>query len=85
SENNDIPPAYFYSASLLEQAGYRDRAVDLMEVAVNLDPENPIYRRELGRLYDLTGRRDRALEELRKSLELDPYQPQVKAVLKRLL
>jgi tetratricopeptide (TPR) repeat protein len=67
---NQIKAALIYRA-----LGRSDRAEELLEKAITLEPENPIYLMELAGLYSMTNRPAEALKVYKRISEIEPQNP----------
>jgi arylsulfatase A-like enzyme/Flp pilus assembly protein TadD len=62
--------------ALLE--GKTDEAARMLESLVANDPENPVFRSQLGKTYRLTGDFPRAIASYRKALAANPQDPEAR-------
>jgi tetratricopeptide (TPR) repeat protein len=63
-------------AARIYWAGDRfDKTEELVQRAITLDPENPIYLMELADLYSMTNRPDEALRMYKRISEIEPQNP----------
>ena len=60
------------------------RARELAAQAAELEPDNALYRRTLGQIYQAAGMAANARRELEAALKLDPKDKEAKAALRRL-
>lgn len=63
---------YFAFAWYWVVAGNLDKAIDMMQAAVTLDPHSQVLNNQLGNIYRLSGQFERAVEQHKKTLELAP-------------
>jgi serine/threonine protein kinase/tetratricopeptide (TPR) repeat protein len=73
----DLSPAnlsytYFAYAWYWVVAGRLDKAIDMMQAAVTLDPHSQVLNNQLGNMYRFSGQFERAVEQHKKTLELAP-------------
>jgi len=73
----DLNPAnlsytYFAYAWYWIVAGRFDKAIDMMQRAVTLDPHSQVLNNQLGNMYRFSGQFERAVEQHKKTLELAP-------------
>jgi serine/threonine protein kinase/tetratricopeptide (TPR) repeat protein len=73
----DLNPAnlsytYFAFAWYWVIAGHLDKAIDMMQAAVLLDPHSQVLNNQLGIMYRFSGQFERAVEQHKKTLELAP-------------
>jgi len=66
------------------QKGAYGSAINLLEEALKVDPENPTYHYHLGLAYAKTNQGSRAKEHLQKTLDLDPQFPEAQEIRKAL-
>jgi tetratricopeptide (TPR) repeat protein len=60
------------------------RAIDLLDASVRIDPKQPQSWVWLGQGYQNSGQKEKAVEAYHKALELDPNQPDAKKGLQQL-
>lgn len=65
------------SAKLQLASGQKQVAIEEMESAVRLQPDDPRLLLELGRFYQKAGNQQKALETLQKAAALDPKLPDI--------
>ncbi|MCA9794631.1 MAG: tetratricopeptide repeat protein, partial [Candidatus Eremiobacteraeota bacterium] len=71
--DDQSPAALAARAYLVEfEQGHYPAAAGLLEKAVQMAPENPLYHRQLGDVYAALSRRGAALDQLRQAYRLDP-------------
>ena len=63
---------YFGYAWYWVVAGRFDKAVDMMQTAVTLDPHSQVLNNQLANMYRFSGQSERAVEQRKKTLELAP-------------
>ena len=63
---------YFGYAWYWVAAGRFDKAVDMMQTAVTLDPHSQVLNNQLANMYRFSGQFERAVEQRKKTLELAP-------------
>jgi tetratricopeptide (TPR) repeat protein len=63
--------AYFEQAISYGQLSDFDKAVSLVNKAIEMEPQNGLYLYGRGRIYLLNGKKDRAMEDIKKAAELD--------------
>ncbi len=63
------------AARIYRVGGRFDKTEELMQRAITLEPENPIYLMELADLYSMTNRADEALKMYKKISEIEPQNP----------
>ena len=73
----DLSPAnlsytYFAYAWYWVVAGHLDKAIDMMQAAVTLDPHSQVLNNHLGIMYRFSGQFERAVEQHKKTLDLAP-------------
>jgi tetratricopeptide (TPR) repeat protein len=74
----DLHPALNYLGYMLAERGLRlEEAVDLVQRALVLDPDNGAYRDSLGWALHRLGRHDEALVQLERALFLSPGEPTI--------
>ncbi len=69
----ESPETQFNLGSLLMESHELNRAIIHLKEAVNLDPENLIYRSKLVNAYFIGSKYDNGISELNKIIEIDPY------------
>jgi curved DNA-binding protein CbpA len=67
-----------------QQKNWLPRAVTAIERACQLEPMNPSYLKQAGRIYALAGQSDRAVQYYRKSLQWGGDDPTVRQALEEL-
>ncbi|MHC4703528.1 MAG: hypothetical protein ACYTFQ_23425 [Planctomycetota bacterium] len=73
----DLNPAnlsytYFAYAWYWVVAGHLDKAIDMMQAAVTVDPHSQVLNNQLGIMYRFSGQFERAVEQHNKTLDLAP-------------
>jgi len=63
---------YFGYAWYWVAAGRFDKAIDMMQTAVTLDPHSQVLNNQLANMYRFSGQFERAVEQRKKTLELAP-------------
>jgi tetratricopeptide (TPR) repeat protein len=63
--------------------GNLDRALVLIQKAIEYSNEDPILYDHLGDIYAKSGARDKAVENWRQALQLDPNQPEIRAKIEK--
>ncbi|AQT69700.1 tetratricopeptide repeat protein [Anaerohalosphaera lusitana] len=71
-ENPDEPRAKLLEAWASMSRGELDKALELVNVTIEQDPESAIAYRLRGQIYGLMGRLDEAIDDLQESKSLDP-------------
>jgi tetratricopeptide (TPR) repeat protein len=66
----DNIPANYTLALLAIESGQLDKALSRFQKLISLQPSNPEYYYQAGRVYEKSGMKDQALIHYRKSLEL---------------
>ena len=79
--NPNLAMAHYMYAYLLRIPGRFEEGYAEMIRAKQLDPLNPVYPSDLGRMYYLDGKFDESIQESLKSLELNPQFPQAYSTL----
>ena len=74
----DSAPARFDLGGVLRRLGRNDAAIEQLEVARRLSPEDPDVLVELGLAYMATGKNDKALEAFKRAVALNPDNPESK-------
>ena len=67
-----------------QRLGREDDALEQFEQAVNLAPDNPVYRYNLGAMLVSAGQNEEGCDHLHRCLELDPNHSTAKDLLNRL-
>jgi tetratricopeptide (TPR) repeat protein len=63
--------AYFEQGISYGQLGDFDKAVTLVNQAIEMEPQNGLYLYGRGRIYLLSGKQEKAMEDIKKAAELD--------------
>jgi len=71
-------------AEKLKQAQKTEQLFLLIDIALDLYPENAEIYKQAGKIYFESGKKDRALKMFQKSFQLDPEQTEVKDMIKKL-
>lgn len=71
-------PAHHYYGLFLSAMGRADEAIEMLELAQQLDPLSLIISTALGRAFHFARRHERALEQHLKTLELEPDFPEAR-------
>ncbi len=76
--------AYYELGYAYSQLSGRNNEVELnMKRAIELNPQNIMYRYSLGLVYLNSGKKSMAVKEWEKAMEIDPQNPNIQAVLKK--
>ncbi|HUU17108.1 MAG TPA: protein kinase [Sedimentisphaerales bacterium] len=70
--NPNLSYGYFGFAWYWVVAGRFDKAIDMMQTAVTLDPHSQVLNNQLANMYRFSGHFERAVEQREKTLELAP-------------
>jgi len=70
--NPNLSYGYFGLAWYWVVAGRFDKAIDMMQTAVTLDPHSQVLNNQLANMYRFSGQFERAVEQREKTLELAP-------------
>ena len=70
--NPNLSYGYFGYAWYWVVAGRFDKAIDMMQTAVTLDPHSQVLNNQLAYMYRFSGQFERAVEQREKTLELAP-------------
>jgi tetratricopeptide (TPR) repeat protein len=70
--NPNLSYGYFAFAWYWVVAGRFDKAIDMMQTAVTLDPHSQVLNNQLANMYRFSGQFERAVEQREKTLELAP-------------
>ncbi|MFC1794360.1 protein kinase [Planctomycetota bacterium] len=70
--NPNLSYGYFGYAWYWVVAGRFDKAIDMMQTAVTLDPHSQVLNNQLAYMYRFSGQFERAAEQREKTLELAP-------------
>ena len=70
--NPNLSYGYFAFAWYWVVAGRFDKAIDMMQTAVTLDPHSQVLNNQLANMYRFSGEFERAVEQREKTLELAP-------------
>ncbi len=65
------------AAQVFLRTGEKDTALREINFAVRLQPQNPVYLLQLGRLYQKNGDQEKALQSLEKAASIDPNLPDI--------
>jgi len=75
---NSSKSEYLFGTALcFEKTGELDKAIEIYLKLIRLDPENFIYRMNVGVLYRLRKKLDESLFQLRTAASLEPSQPEI--------
>ena len=70
-KKNDVPQFYTFYASLLDDLKEYNKAINMLDKAVTIFPENAQIRFFLGSMWDRKGDKDKTIEHMNKVLEID--------------
>lgn len=73
--NNDTKPALYARAIAFHRQAQMDKAIDLMDALIAMEPRNPYFHELKGQIYYKSGHPEKGLAPYEKALTLKPNEP----------